>query len=199
MALNFPNSPTDGQVYTDSTTGNRYLWDNSRQIWKWTPNTVSLTVSTTTPGSPVSGQLWFNSNLGRLLIYYVDGDSSQWIDAVPYNGQATLAFDAANTVSNKVNTTLIRAATIDFGDRPVYSNSFNVTDSQVTTNSRIIATCSSENLGVAGVFAGDEMEMDQFFVSANVATNGFITFSVTTDVRTGPLKGKRNILYTVTN
>lgn len=46
----------------------------------------------TTPGEagfPVgvvtSGNLWYNSNLGRLFIYYYDGTSSQWVDAAPFN------------------------------------------------------------------------------------------------------------------
>lgn len=196
MPLNFPNSPTANQIYTDSTTGNRYLWDATNNVWRWTPNTISLVVQSLAPGSPSSGQLWWNADLGRLFIYYNDGNSSQWVEASP-TPDFSIPFNAANNAANSVNTTLIRTATIDFGDRPVYSNSFNVADSTVTTNSKIIVTASSDNLGVSGVFAGDEMEMDQFFVTANVVTTGFITFSVTTDVGTGPLKGKRNILYTV--
>ena len=33
MALNFPNSPIDGQVYIDSTSGNRYVYDAARTRW----------------------------------------------------------------------------------------------------------------------------------------------------------------------
>lgn len=109
MPLNFPNSPTDGQIFNDSATGNRYLWDGAKQIWKWSPNTVSLVVSSTAPGSPVDGQLWWNKELGRFFIYYVDADSSQWIDAVPYNGQITLSFDAANQAGVVANTVYNRA------------------------------------------------------------------------------------------
>ena len=32
MALNFPNSPTIGQVYTDTTSGFSYEWDGT--VWK---------------------------------------------------------------------------------------------------------------------------------------------------------------------
>jgi hypothetical protein len=32
MALNFPNSPTTGQVYTDTTSGFSYEWDGT--VWK---------------------------------------------------------------------------------------------------------------------------------------------------------------------
>jgi len=46
----------------------------------------------TTPGSAgftagivTAGNLWYNSNLGRMFIYYQDTDSAQWVDASPSN------------------------------------------------------------------------------------------------------------------
>lgn len=83
MALNFPNSPTANQIYTDSTTGNRYLWDATNKVWRWTPNTISLVVQSLAPGSPSPGQLWWNADLGRMFVYYNDGDSSQWVETNP--------------------------------------------------------------------------------------------------------------------
>ena len=35
------------------------------------------------PSNPVTGQLWWNTNDGRLYIYYTDIDSSQWVPATP--------------------------------------------------------------------------------------------------------------------
>lgn len=32
-------------------------------------------------GTPVSGDMWWNSHEGQLKIYYQDGDSGQWVDA----------------------------------------------------------------------------------------------------------------------
>ena len=46
---------------------------------------VSIAISTSQPSSPAAGTLWYNSNLGRTFIYYNDGDSSQWVDAAPFN------------------------------------------------------------------------------------------------------------------
>lgn len=37
------------------------------------------------PGIVTTGNLWYNTDLGRLFIYYYDGDSSQWVDAAPFN------------------------------------------------------------------------------------------------------------------
>lgn len=36
-------------------------------------------------GIITSGNLWYNTGLGRLFIYYTDDDSSQWVDAAPFN------------------------------------------------------------------------------------------------------------------
>ncbi len=44
---------------------------------------VELPASTTPPSNPLSGNLWFNSDEGRLYIYYTDSDTSQWVDASP--------------------------------------------------------------------------------------------------------------------
>lgn len=38
MALNFPNSPIDGQSYFDVSSGNRYIYDSANTIWKYAAN-----------------------------------------------------------------------------------------------------------------------------------------------------------------
>ena len=40
------------------------------------------------PGSPVDGSLWWDSNSAKLKVYYDDGDSQAWTDAVPPTGSA---------------------------------------------------------------------------------------------------------------
>lgn len=41
--------------------------------------TEPLTISDTAPPSPDDGDLWFNSSLGQLYTYYLDGSSGQWV------------------------------------------------------------------------------------------------------------------------
>ena len=39
--------------------------------------------SPSAPSNPQDGQLWWNTNDGRLYIYYTDIDSSQWVPTTP--------------------------------------------------------------------------------------------------------------------
>jgi len=56
----------------------------------------SITVSDTAPTDPAPGQgdLWWDSANGKLFVYYVDGDSSQWVDAA---GPSVAVQDTAPT------------------------------------------------------------------------------------------------------
>ena len=44
---------------------------------------VELPASNTPPLNPQPGNLWYNSEDGRLYIYYKDPDTEQWVDASP--------------------------------------------------------------------------------------------------------------------
>ena len=44
-----------------------------------------VTVQSGAPTSPIAGDLWYHTTLGRLFVYFNDGDSSQWVDASPFN------------------------------------------------------------------------------------------------------------------
>ena len=44
---------------------------------------ANVTISDTAPGSASAGDLWWESDKGRLKIYYNDTDSLQWVDASP--------------------------------------------------------------------------------------------------------------------
>lgn len=82
----------------------------------------SVNVSTMGPTGNINGSLWWNSNLGRLFIYYTDGDSDQWVEASPSSSSidvaliqsytnvasdlAKLAFNQANTAFTSSNTKL---------------------------------------------------------------------------------------------
>jgi hypothetical protein len=76
MALDFPASPTDGQIY------NNWIYSTAKSAWKAKPLTAIKTVtSDTPPESPSNGDQWFNTLDGTLYIYVTDIDSSQWVES----------------------------------------------------------------------------------------------------------------------
>jgi len=85
MALNFPSSPTDGQVYDD------YVWSSAVSAWKKKPIfNVSAFSGTAPPASPIANELWFNTTDARFYIYYTDANSSQWIEVGEASGPTGL-------------------------------------------------------------------------------------------------------------
>jgi len=80
MALNFPTNPNTGQIYS---VGN--------ESWQWTGSAWQVVVGAETyspvfigsfpPATALAGDLWWNKDTGRMFIYYVDTDSSQWVSA----------------------------------------------------------------------------------------------------------------------
>ena len=52
---------------------------------------------TTPPSNPEVGNLWYNSDQGRLYIYFQDTDTSQWVDASPDSWDPSSYPDVTNT------------------------------------------------------------------------------------------------------
>ena len=48
----------------------------------------NVAISTSAPSSPEEGALWYDTDDGRIFVYYNDGNSAQWVDASP-NGTPT--------------------------------------------------------------------------------------------------------------
>lgn len=91
------------QIYGDYRSGD--IWvrgknNNSWQTWKKIP---SIVVSDTAPTwNAVAGDLWWESDTGKLKIYYNDGSSSQWVDASPEADLSTYYSKAGGPISGSV-------------------------------------------------------------------------------------------------
>ena len=80
--LEFPADPTTGQQF-NATNGVIYQWDGK----KWQTRIVESYVNTggnpglNPPPNPSPGTFWWDSEAGQLYIWYVDANSSQWMQA----------------------------------------------------------------------------------------------------------------------
>jgi hypothetical protein len=74
-----------GSIYLRSDGGGPYVNTDGATTWAVMGGGggASLTISDTPPGSPTAGAMWWNSVLGTLMVYYNDGNSSQWVPATP--------------------------------------------------------------------------------------------------------------------
>ena len=73
---------------------------------------AAITTSTTAPTSPSDGDLWWDEEVGSLFIYYVDANTSQWVEASPaaspfsYNSNTdTYTLPGNLTVQGDIDTT----------------------------------------------------------------------------------------------
>jgi hypothetical protein len=77
-ALNFPSAPSDGDTFEN------YIYEGTRGVWRLQPNIPDVSsrfkVSETAPANPNNGEIWLSSSDGNTYIYYVDGDSGQWVE-----------------------------------------------------------------------------------------------------------------------
>ena len=86
---------------TAPSTNDVLTWDGSN----WGPAAptggggANVTISDTAPGSAQAGDLWWESDKGRLKIYYNDTDSTQWVDASPPLS-SSLSSNAPTTASS---------------------------------------------------------------------------------------------------
>lgn len=60
---------------------------------------VELPASTTPPLNPLPGNLWYNSDDGRLYIYYADPNTEQWVDASPDSWDPSVIPDLSDNTS----------------------------------------------------------------------------------------------------
>ncbi len=60
---------------------------------------VEIPANPNPPSDPLAGNLWYNPVDGRLYIYYVDDNSSQWVDASPDSWQPTVIPNPENPAS----------------------------------------------------------------------------------------------------
>jgi len=78
MAINFPNSPSNGDAHAG------FIYNSTKGVWE--ASAASVPMSDNPPTNPAQGDLWFDSSVAKTYIYYNDGSSSQWVQLNPSGG-----------------------------------------------------------------------------------------------------------------
>ena len=92
MALDFPASPSNGQIFSSG--GISWTFDGEK--WKISSSGIEpVFISSSTP-TGVAGQIYWDSDESTAYIYYDDGNTAQW---VPLVSTAPVSFDTSAIVS----------------------------------------------------------------------------------------------------
>lgn len=151
-----------GQVLTSTGTG--IYWANAASG----PAGV-VSVSDTAPGSPTSGDLWFDSTDASFNIYYSDGTSSQWINAVNNQNDPVFRVKTANyTASNRdqiIADTSAGSFTITLPASPISGTAVTIFDNASWgVNNLTIARNGSTIEGIADDFVLDVSSIKVEFI-----------------------------------
>ena len=86
-----PSSPSAGDLWYNTNAGGLFVYYTDANSSQWVEVTtpgpagpsggVTVSISDAAPSSPAAGQLWWNSSVNKLYIYYTDANSSQWVQA----------------------------------------------------------------------------------------------------------------------
>lgn len=77
-------------------------------------NNISVNIGATPPVSAIAGNLWWDTNSGRLFIYYSDIDSSQWVETSPSGGMIDYLAVAANVTTVLTGNANTATATVSY-------------------------------------------------------------------------------------
>ena len=95
-------SLANGALAVDTT--NHIFYYRSNSAWNQVSSGSSITVQDGAPSSPDAGDLWYESDTGKTLVYYADGSSNQWVElgTVPTYSTSVLLADTDNDTKIRV-------------------------------------------------------------------------------------------------
>ena len=104
-----PSSPAEGMLRWNDTSNVFEGYDGN----VWGKIGGGAAVSSAAPSAANEGDLWYDTDDGRMFVYYNDGSSSQWVDASPNGVPTDLTVEGvtllkgATTIENASNASLI--------------------------------------------------------------------------------------------
>jgi len=137
-----PPSPVEGDLWYHTTLGRLFVYYSDTDSSQWidaapfneSQGGSNVSVGATAPNAPAEGDLWYNSDYGRLFVYYSDEDSDQWVDAAPFNfsGITTSTYTENSFIATEGQTTF--NVTYDIGYVNVYLNGIRLTSTEYTAS-----------------------------------------------------------------
>ena len=112
---------------SNPTSGHVLSWNGSDYAWVAADTGASVTVSDNAPAGPSAGDLWWDSDNGRLKVYYTDATpDSQWVDASPLGIQDQSDWNATSGLAEILNKpTLFSGSYTDLTNKPtLFSGSY---------------------------------------------------------------------------
>ena len=166
MAIDFPNTPTTGQLYT---VGNRsWRWDGTA----WRGYSIpTMYRQDAAPASPIDGDQWFETDTGRMFVRY----GTAWVEL----GNAT---DVAGALQPSQVTALSAVTTLTSDDVfPVVDGpSGAVASSKITwgnVQSSITSTGTLGSLAVTGDITRGGVSLPRGIMGAVYRTAGNVAFT----------------------
>ena len=144
-----PASPADGMLRfnSDTKTFEGYATDTNDQNGAWGKIGGGAAVGTSAPSGPAEGDLWYDSDDGRLYLYYSDGSSNQWVDAAPAGTPTDLTVEG---------TTILRDTVTVGGDTSATNLEIKVTSTQATnTNKALTINNNDQTSGIDISYRGE--------------------------------------------
>ena len=149
-----------------SQSGKFLTTDGTDASWD-TIDEFSVSIADAPPGSASTGALWWESDTGRLKIYYNDGSSSQWVDAFPVAEPGAtdpaMGGDMTGTASNA------QIAADAVGAAEIATNAVGITELNVTdgTTGQVLTTNGSGTLSFTTISADPTMGGDMTGTASN--------------------------------
>lgn len=111
------------EIYGDFRTGSISVRGKNSGTWQPWRSIPTIAVQDTAPTIYNNGDLWWESDTGKLKVCYYDGNTTQWVDAMPIPDTSTFYSKAGGAISGPVTVSSSITATgnLYIGD---YNNSF---------------------------------------------------------------------------
>jgi hypothetical protein len=174
--------------------GRNWVRQKKAGVWSAWAGDASLYISDTPPVGASDNSLWWESDTGLLFVRYNDGDSTQWVIALPMPDVAGFVAKAGDTMTGPlvlpgnpttalqaapkqyVDATAAAAASTEVATKAVrYDAAQALTDAQLVQARQNIYAAPLDALGYYGIQINGSFDVDQPALGSAVISGAYIT------------------------